>query len=140
MSMGAMRIAKAQVTGLTTLQQLRDQARPLLIFAPRPDDPQLQIQLRTLQEHAVEARERQLIPVALPYNSPSPTAAQLSSEEATTVRRRFHVNPQSFVVILIGKDGGSKLRATKPFSMRKLEETIDAMPMRQEEMRSEPAR
>ncbi len=123
---------------MTTLQRLRDHARPLLIFAPRPDDPQLEIQLRTLKEHAAEAHDRQLVPVAIPYNNPSPTAVQLSPEDATEARRRFHVDPARFTVILIGKDGGAKLRSTKPLSMHKLNDTIDAMPMRQQEMRSEP--
>lgn len=121
-------------TGLVTLQQLRDRARPLLVFAPRPDDPRLKIQIRTLQEHAAEAHDRDLLPVALPYNNPSPTPAQLSPDDAQAARRRFHVAPGDFAVILLGKDGGSKLRADKPLSMDKLIGTIDAMPMRKEEV------
>lgn len=128
--------ALAQKTGLTSLQALRDQARPLLIFAPKPDDPQLQIQLRTLHEHAAEVQERDLVPIGLPYNNPSPTLAQFSPTDAKAARRRFHVAPSDFVVILIGKDGGSKLRSSKPLSMGKLIDTIDVMPMRQDEMRS----
>ena len=127
--------ASAQVIGMTTLQNLRDNSRPLLVFAPQPNDPQLQIQLRTLREHEAEAHDRDLVAIALPYNNPSPTAAQLSPEEAEAVRRRFHVAPPDFVVILLGKDGGAKLRSSKPLSMEKLNETIDAMPMRQDEMR-----
>lgn len=133
--LGLAGVGSAQVSGLTTLQQLRDRARPLLIFAPKPDDPQLEIQLRTLREHEAEASERQLVPVAVPYNSPSPTRAQLGPQEALEVRRRFHIAPEQFAVILIGKDGGAKLRSTKPFTMQKLVDTIDAMPMRQDEMR-----
>ena len=92
--------------------------------------------MRTLNEHAAEARERDLVPVALPYNNPSPTPAQFSATDSEAVRRHFHVAPGDFVVILVGKDGGAKLRSAKPLSMEKLIETIDAMPMRQEEMRS----
>lgn len=128
--------AMCQVTGLTTLQQLKDQARPLLVFAPKPDDPRLEIQMRTLQEHASEAHERDVVMVALPYNTPSPTAAQLSSDDALDARRRFGVAPGEFAVILLGKDGGSKLRSSKPISMQKLDDTIDAMPMRRDEMKS----
>lgn len=130
--------AAAQQKGLTTLQALRDQARPLLIFSPRPDDPQMGIQLRTLQEHAAEAHDRDLLPIGLPFQSPSPTALQLAGDDAEAARRKFHIAPGDFVVILIGKDGGAKLRSTKPIPMSKLEETIDAMPMRQEEMRAKP--
>ncbi len=119
---------------MTTLAELRDHARPLLIFASRPDDPQLEIQVRTLNEHAAEAHERDLVPVALPYNNPSPTPVQFSATDAEAARRRFHVAPGDFTVILVGKDGGAKLRSAKPLSMQKLMDTIDAMPMRQDEM------
>ncbi len=132
--------AHARQRGLTTLEAQRDRTRPLLIFAARPDDPQLEIQVRTLKEHAAEARERDIVAIALPYNNPSPTDLQLSSTDAEAARRRFHVAPNEFAVILLGKDGGEKLRAKKPISMERLEETIDAMPMRQDEMRAKPQR
>ena len=127
--------APAQTTGMTSLQSLRDNSRALLVFAPQPNNPQLEIQLRTLREHEAEAHERDLVAIALPYNNPGPSAAQLSPDEAEAVRRRFHVAPADFVVILLGKDGGAKLRSSKPLTMEKLNETIDAMPMRQDEMR-----
>lgn len=126
---------KAQQTGPTCLAAERDLARPLLIFASKPDDPQLEIQLRTLKEHAAEAHDRQIVTIALPYGNPGTSALQLSAAEAEAVRRRFHVAPGEFQVILLGKDGGPKLRSKKPLSMRRLEETIDSMPMRRAEIR-----
>lgn len=125
----------SQVSGPTRLNDLRGRVRPILIFAPRPEDPRLQIQLRTLEQHAAEARDRDIVPIALPYNSPGPTQTQLTTADAELARRRFHVAPQDFVIVLIGNDGGEKMRASEPFSMNKLEETIDAMPMRRDEMR-----
>ena len=122
-------------SGITTLSDLRDHARPLLIFAARPDDPQLTIQLRTLDDHAAEAHARQIVPVAIIYGNPSPTYAKFTVAGAEAIRRRFNVGPDDFTVILIGKDGGEKLRDRKRFSMSKLERTIDAMPMRQEELK-----
>lgn len=129
-----------QVTGLVRLETLRDQARPLLIFAPTPTDARLEIQLRTLQQHAAEVSDRQIVPIGLAYHSHSPTQAQLSPAEETATRRRFGIDPTAFVVILLGKDGGEKLRASKPFTMQQLNRTIDAMPMRQDEMRQERPR
>ena len=125
----------AQQQGLTTLAAQRDQTRPLLIFAPKSDDAQMGIQLRILVEHAAEAGDRQIVAIALPYHSPSPSDVQLSPTEAESARRRFHIDPGAFAVILLGKDGGPKLRADKPISMTRLEKTIDAMPMRQDEVR-----
>jgi hypothetical protein len=42
---------------------------------------------------------------------------------------------QPYQNLLIGKDGGVKLRSNSPISNEKLFRTIDAMPMRQREMR-----
>ncbi len=123
---------------MVTLRALKDRARPLLIFAAGPEDPQLEIQLRTLGEHAAEAHDRDLVIIALPYRSPSPTAVKLSQADADFARRQFGVPPGEFAAILLGKDGGAKLRSAKPLSMAKLIETIDAMPMRQGEMRGTP--
>jgi len=41
-----------------------------------------------------------------------------------------------FQVLLIGKDGGVKLRSSEPVSMKDLFGLIDSMPMRQQEMES----
>jgi hypothetical protein len=133
---GLAALAQAMPTGVVTLAALRDRVRPLLIFAPKPDDPQLEIQLRRLQQNAAVMAERDVLPVAIPYNAQSPTAAMLSDTDAVAARRRFHVARDEFVVILVGKDGGEKLRSKEPFSAETLRTTIDAMPMRQDEMRA----
>ncbi len=126
----------AQQIAVATLLQLRDQFRPVLIFAPRPDDPQMEIQIRTLQEHTAEARDRDLAVIAIPYGSPSPTRLQLTPQAGEAARRRFGVGPATFAVILLGKDGREKLRSARPVSVAKLAAVIDAMPMRQEEVRA----
>jgi hypothetical protein len=125
----------ATPTGIVSLTRLRDNARPLLIFAPTPNDPQLQIQLRRLHQSAAAIADRDIAVIAIPWNSPSPTAATLTDQDALAARRRFHIAPSDFTVILLGKDGGEKLRSSKPLSLNKLTSTIDAMPMRQDELR-----
>jgi len=121
-------------SGITTLAALRDTARVLLIFAPSPTDAQLQIQLRTLSEHGPDVASRDLVPIALPFNSPAPTPAVFVPAEAESARRRFGVAPADFAVILIGKDGGEKLRSRKPLPISALNSSIDSMPMRQREV------
>ena len=128
----------AAQTGTVSLATLRDNSRPLLIFAPSPADPQLEIQLRRLQAAAADVADRQIVPIAIPWQSPSTTPAQLTPTDALAARRRFHVAPADFTVILLGKDGGEKLRAHHPLTLQTLRSTIDAMPMRQQEMRSRP--
>jgi hypothetical protein len=118
----------------TTLAALRNDSRPLLIFAPRPDDPQLLMQLRDLKDEQHGLSERHVVVLAAPYNNPSPTEHSLTSTDAEAARRRFKIAPGDFTVLLIGKDGGEKLRTHKPISFEILRRTIDAMPMRQQEM------
>lgn len=118
------------------MASLRDRARPLLIFTARPDDPQLAEQLRLLASQNAGVEDRELVPIALPLHGEPPTAERLSSAEADRLRHQLHIPARQFTVVLIGKDGGEKIRATLPIRPGELFATIDAMPMRQEEMRS----
>ena len=46
----------------------------------------------------------------------------------------------TFAAILVGKDGGEKHRSVEPISPQTLFDLIDAMPMRQREIRSRTPR
>ena len=116
-----------------SLPALRDHFRPLLIFAPTPDDPSLRAQLTRLRDNAPGLAERDVLVIAVPYNTPSPTDTTITPADAEAARRRFHIPPTDFTVLLIGKDGGEKLRSRKPISFDRLRNAIDAMPMRQQE-------
>ena len=119
----------------TTLGQLRDRYRPLLLFAARPDDPSLLAQMTKLKDVAAGLAERDVLVIAIPYKDPSPTDVSLSAADALAARRSFHVAPEDFTAILLGKDGGEKYRSRKPISFEKLRDTIDSMPMRKQEMK-----
>ena len=123
----------------TTLQAVKDHYRPLLVFAASPADPALLAQLHMLKDSAPGLTRRDVVVIAIPYGAPSPSEVTLSSEAAIEARRQFHVAPPDFTVILLGKDGGEKLRSTKPVSFTRLQEKIDSMPMRQQEM-ADPAK
>ncbi len=69
----------------------------------------------------------------------SNTRAPLSDPgEQQSLRRRFHIHPSDFTVILLGKDGGEKFRSHTPVAIDQLTRIVDAMPMRQQEMRDRP--
>jgi hypothetical protein len=69
-------------------------------------------------------------------------AAELLSEWKGHVERDFVVqtrlSAKASSVVLIGKDGKEKLRRTTPLSSKGLFAVVDAMPMRQAEMRKTP--
>ncbi len=55
-----------------------------------------------------------------------------------TLFKKYKTAPDNFTFILIGKDGGIKLRANQPISKEKLYRTVDDMPMRRSEMKHQP--
>ena len=118
-----------------------DQNRVLLVIAPSDRDTRYQQQLKLLSHHAHELKERDilLLPVVQAV-TPSDTLRTLASpypspSQQLDLRARFRIQPSEFAVILLGKDGGEKLRQAVPITVEKLSATIDAMPMRQDEIR-----
>ncbi len=127
----------------TTLAAMRDCDRPLLIFAPDATDARLTAQLAELRLHAANLRERDVrASVILPGPASVsvealrgvPTATLTAAESARVVED-FKVEAAAFYVVLVGKDGGEKLRSETVLPIGKLDSTIDGMPMRQDEMK-----
>ena len=124
-----------------TLQSMRDRSRPVLIFAPS-DTPQLRSQLQILSQDPSQLQQRDIILVPVlssgPHDEASPVIFPMSSSDQLAARKHFHIAPNEFTVLLIGKDGGEKFRSHQPISAQKLFSLIDAMPMRRQEMRETP--
>ena len=54
---------------------------------------------------------------------------------ASKLRQRYVVDQNEAAVLLVGKDGGLKVKKSEVFLAEELFETIDAMSMRLQEMR-----
>ena len=121
-----------------TLDSLRDHQRVLLVFS-NGDNRLAEAQLNVAATHSSGFRDRDLLLVGLEGTTPGVPTALLSPQDDVAARKHFRIQPGSFTVVLIGKDGGEKLRATGPITWEKLQQTIDAMPMRQDEIR-QPSR
>jgi hypothetical protein len=117
-------LAIPQTQAFVTLAELRNLVRPLLIFAPKPDDPQLEIQLRTLEEHARQAHDLSLLPIDVPYDAPTTTPAKFTDAEATSLRRRFQITPTEFTVILLDDQLAEIHRSSKPLSIQELDHLV----------------
>lgn len=122
-----------------TLADLRDRKRVLLVFS-NGDNALAEAQLNTAATNANGFRERDLILVGLEGSTPNVPTALLTAQDDAAARRRFHIAQGQFTVILLGKDGGEKLRSHQPIPWDKLQSTIDSMPMRQEELRRSSSR
>lgn len=103
---------------VSDLAQYRWHNRPLVIFAPSKTDPAYVAQMAMLEKQKAELADRDIIVLS----DTSPTANG-------TLRKQL--NPKAFEVVLVGKDGGMKLRETTPLDTEVLFSTIDKMPMRQ---------
>jgi hypothetical protein len=127
-----------------TLRAMRDCYRPLLVFAPALDDPQLVEQLNQLKAEPIDLKSRDLLYVPIVpegHNQPIPGSrvptAGLSEDELAAMRHHFKVEPAEFLVILIGKDGEEKLSSRSPVTAERLKALIDSMPMRKSEMQKD---
>lgn len=98
------------------------QERLLYIFARDAASPELRSQRAVGDPAADNARDLRRVEVVG------------DGAEARILRRRFGV-AGAFGVVLVGRDGGIKLTAARPVSAATLAATIDAMPMRRDEMR-----
>lgn len=115
---------------------MRDHFRPLLIFTGG-NAKLAEQQLTQIASHAAEARNRQVLLVGVQGTAKDIQTVLLSPAEQERAEHRFSISPGQFTVILLGKDGGEKLRSHFPISWNKLQSTIDAMPMRRAETRSD---
>ncbi|MEL6481113.1 MAG: DUF4174 domain-containing protein [Pseudomonadota bacterium] len=102
------------------LSAYRWEARPILIFAEE-NDPRLAEQIAEFRAAAEELRERDNVVI-------------VGTGDDTALARRFR--PEGFTVILVGKDGGEKLRTSRVVRAKELNLLIDGMPMRQREIRT----
>ena len=108
------------------LDELRWNERIVIIYAPKGSEKQLGRQEALLRLHNVELTERDITQLVV----------RTPAENAEIVKR-FKLSGAGFTVLLIGKDGGEKLRSHEIVSPETLCQLIDSMPMRQEEMREE---
>ena len=126
----------AQAGQSLDLQEYRWKNRLLLIFAPsKTDETYLKLQ-KALDQAEDALRDRDMLVFHLfasgcgwVGDSPVHTGAVRS------LYRRFDVHDHDLTLILIGKDGGEKGRQVGSFDLQDIFDRIDAMPMRQQEMR-----
>lgn len=116
------------------IQQLRGNARVLLIFAPAADSPIMQQQMLMIERHQLELAHRNtvLVPILNPDDSRTfsfngehldpGTAADLAA-----ARKKFEIKPAEFAVILLDDQGIERTRWSQPVSATDLDDQIDAI-------------
>ncbi|MBU3750415.1 MAG: DUF4174 domain-containing protein [Mycobacterium sp.] len=117
------------------------QSRPLLLFAPTDSDPRLVETLRLLAASQCDIADRDMVLGRIVTEGTSTLDGQfVDTDQAQRLRSEFGIGANSFSVVLIGKDGGEKMRVTDVPDLAAIYAVIDGMPMRGREMNADPGR
>ena len=95
--------------------------RPIVVFADTPADPRFKRQIELLEARTQALADRDVIVL-------------IDTDLETPSEIRNKLRPRGFMLVLIGKDGGVKLRKPFPWDVRELSHAIDKMPMRLQEL------
>ena len=120
-ALAADRVGQALAPDMATLERYRWQARPVLIFAPSPEDPSYRAATAQLTALRDGLAERDIV-----------VLVDTDPDAGGALRNRL--GAEGFEMLLVGKDGGVKMRAGEVIAPETLFATIDRMPMRQREM------
>ena len=99
------------------------QARPVVIFADTPQQPQFAQQMRLLLEDPEPLLLRDVVIIT----DTNPAAMSVWREK---------LRPRGFSLVLMDKDGAVVIRKPLPWSVREITHAIDKMPIRRDEIRS----
>ena len=109
--------------------------RLLLLFAGSPGQHAYREQQRTLARHRHDLVERDLLVFALFDEADGEGGGrEIAPPQTYQLRQRYELEQGSFAVILVGKDGGEKLRFQTPVAAGDLFGLIDSMPVREQEL------
>ena len=115
------------------------QARPLLVFAPTDSDPRLAETMRRIEASSCDFADRDMVLGRIVTAGTSTLGGDVvGTGQAQRLLSRFGIGENGFAVVLIGKDGGEKLRVNDIPDLQTIYAVIDGMPMRGREMSADP--
>ncbi len=124
------------------LSSYRWENRLILLFYPSDTSEGLQYMLKEIEADKAEIADRDLVIFQLVEEGNSRVGNRvLGAKEAQEIRSRYRIKSGQATLILIGKDGGEKLRQEdSAIDLKVLYPLIDGMPMRRQEMRPKGSR
>ncbi|HEY9022288.1 MAG TPA: DUF4174 domain-containing protein [Paracoccaceae bacterium] len=96
--------------------------RPIVVFADTPNDPRFIEQMSFLNADIPALLLRDIV-----------VLTDTDPEARSDLRRKLR--PRGFMLVLMDKDGGVKLRKPAPWDTREITRSIDKWPTRQQEIR-----
>ena len=117
------------------LTQFQWKNRLLFIFAEDRSHPLFKDLQNQIAAQKTLVDDRDLIVFEVPAQDPARmNTIPLDRKDADSIRNHFTISSDTFSLILVGKDGGIKLKRSDRTDLTEIFELIDAMPMRQGEM------
>ncbi|MFM8599424.1 MAG: DUF4174 domain-containing protein [Mycobacterium sp.] len=117
------------------------QRRPLLVFAPTQSDPRLAETVRGIEASRCDFADRDMVlGLILTEGTSTLDGDVVDTSQAKRLVSGFGIGANSFAVVLIGKDGGEKLRVDAVPDLQAIYAVIDGMPMRTRERDIDPTR
>ena len=117
-----------------SLDSHRWKNRIVLIFHTAETAETFDQQIELLQSDLDALKERDIVVYSIGKNELIKNFDEKIKGEVQAWKRKWRVD-DAFAFLLIGKDGGVKMREKGIVSLQQLNSKIDAMPMRQSEMR-----
>lgn len=109
-------------------------SRPLLVFAPSDSDPRLVDTLNRIEASRCEVVDRDMvIGVVVTEGTSSLDGQAIGTDQSHQLMKQYGIEENAFTVVLIGKDGGEKLRVNEVPNLQTIYAVIDGMPMRKRE-------
>ena len=104
------------------LKQLQGTSRPVVVLSDSRDDPRVAKQISALDHTRPEMDQRNI-------------KVLQEAKPGSALRKSLGVEEKGFAVVLVGKDGSVKKVWHDLVDPKQIFTVIDAMPMRQDEMR-----
>ena len=137
-------VSAALVPARAAAAELSDylwQRRPLLVFAPTDSDPRLVETQRRIEASRCDFADRDMVlGLILTGGAGTLDGDVVDTSQAQRLASEFGIDANGFAVVLIGKDGGEKLRLNDVPDLQAIYAVIDGMPMRTRERNSDPTR
>lgn len=125
-------LVSSQVHAMNGLSDLTWKKRVIIVFADAGDQRAAR-QIKILTDRQPELEDRDLVVISVFGDEVVAAFGTVSKPDAATLRNKADVKEGSFRVVLVGKDGGIKLRSETVVPDVDMFEIIDRMPMRRAE-------
>ncbi|WP_405206015.1 DUF4174 domain-containing protein [Aquimarina sp. LLG6339-5] len=117
------------------LDKHRWEDRLILVLADSYKNPKLVKQLEEFKNKSKSLEDRKLLVYQI-----TPTSYQTGIHKNTLTKssafyKKYNASNEDFKIILIGLDGGMKLKSNKVLLSTQIFDQIDQMPMRRQELR-----